>query len=243
MDDHLLDLSPQRARPLLEAALERRHADRLLAAADPFLAALPAEASGLGRLLLTELARQAAQLDRLAQQAAAAALSREDRLRIDPLRAIPAERLAAAAGPAPEPEPGPVEIAPDDPALGRFGWWPLDRTADGPLLWSGAAPAAALLLPALGGGALRLTLTLRAPFGVPLDPGAQDWFLDGVPLAFRPQGDAGRVVAEAHLPPLPAGARMTLLLQGPQHHDPATGPGRDPRRLGLGLVAARVERA
>lgn len=246
MDEPLLDLSPDRARPLLDAAIERRHLERLMRDADPLLAALPAEASALGRLLVHELARQAAQLDRLDQAAAAAALSREERLRIDPLRAIPAERLAAAAGPAPQAEAGPVVIGADDPAFTGHGWWTADPTPEGALRWSGAAPVAAMLLPGLGGGALRLTLRLRAPFGVPLDPAQYDWFLDGAPVVFRTMLNDGAVcefAAMAEVPPLPAGARVTLMLQGPQHQDPESGPRRDPRRLGLGLVSARVERA
>lgn len=246
MDEHLLDLSPDRARPLLEAAIAHRHLDRLMRDADPLLAALPAEASALGRLLVHELARQAAQLDRLDQAVAAAALSRDELVRIDPLRAIPADRLAAAAGPAPEPEAGPVTIGADDPAFAGHGWWTADPTPDGALRWSGAAPVAAMLLPALGGGALRLTLRLRAPFGVPLDPAQHDWFLDGMPIsmtAVTNDGVAGAFAAVAHMPPLPAGARVTLMLQGPQHQDPDRGPRRDPRRLGLGLISARVERA
>lgn len=246
MDEHLLDLSPDRARPLLDAAVERRHLDRLMLHADPLLAALPAEASALGRLLVHELARQAAQLDRLDQEAAAAALSRAERLRIDPLRAIPADRLAAAAGPAPTPEAGPVAIGADDPAFAGHGWWGVDPTPDGALRWSGAAPIAAMLLPGLGGGALRVTLRLRSPFGVPLDPAQHDWFLDGAPIRFGAvanDGVVGEFTALAELPPLPAGARVTLMLHGPQHEDPETGTRRDPRRLGLGFIAARVERA
>jgi hypothetical protein len=102
-----------------------------------------------------------------------------------------------------------------------------------------------MLLPALGGGALLLTLTVRAPFGVTLDIAAHDILLDGAPLAFatvESDGVVGRFAARALLPPMPAMARMVLLVQGERHGDPDTGPRRDTRRLGLGLMAVRVER-
>jgi hypothetical protein len=246
MPDDLLDLSPDRAAPLLDAALERQHAERLSVAADSFLAALPAEGSGLGRLLIAELARLSARVETLEQASAAATRSREERLRIDPLRAIPPERLAAASLPAPLAEAGPVRLDPADPDFTGFGWWQAERTPDGSLRWSGAARCATLLLPALGGGELVLTLSLRAPFGLPLDIAAHDWFLDGMPLAFTTvssDGVVGVFEARVTLAPMPPGARLALLLHGPQYADPARSPQRDTRRMGLGLVWARLERA
>lgn len=245
MDRNLLDLSPDRAAKLLDAALERQHMDRLFGAANHFLAALPAEGSGLGRLLLAELARLSALVDVLEQGAAAASLAREERLRIDPLRAIPPERVAAAL-PAPLPDAGPVTLDPADPAFTGFGWWQAERTASGSLRWSGASRCATLLLPALGGGEVVVTLCLRMPYGLPFDIAAHDWFLDGMPLAFTAlssDGVVGVFAARATLPPMPAGARLCLLLHGPQHEDPAQGPNRDSRRMGLGLIWARIEGA
>jgi hypothetical protein len=246
MDRALLDLSPDRAATLLDAALERQHADRLFGAADHFLAQLPAECSGLGRLLLAELARLAARVEALEQAAAAASLAREERLRIDPLRAIPADRVAAAEGAAPARETGPVTLDPGDPAFTGFGWWEAERTASGSLRWSGAARCATLLLPALGGGELVLRLCLRIPFGLPFDIAEHDWFLDGMPLSFATTSSDGAVAvveARATLPPMPAGARVALLLHGRQYEDPALEPRRDTRCMGLGLVWARLERA
>ena len=246
MERALLDLSPDRAATLLDAAMERQHADRLFGAADHFLAKLPAEGSGLGRLLLGELARLAARVDQLEQAAAAASLTREDRLRIDPLRAIPADRVAAAGLPAPLPEAGPVTLDPADPSFTGFGWWEAERSASGSLRWSGTSRCATLLLPALGGGEVVVTLSLRMPFGLSFDIAAHDWFLDGMPLTFTAissDGVVGVFAARAVLPPMPAGARLCLLLHGPQHEDPAQGPRRDTRRMGLGLVWARIERA
>ena len=246
MDRALLDLSPDRAATLLDAAIERQHADRLFGAADHVLAKLPAEGSGLGRLLLAELARLAARVEALEQAAAAASLAREERLRIDPLRAIPPERVAAAGLPAPVPEAGPVTVDPGEPGFTGFGWWDAERTASGGLRWSGAARCATLLLPALGGGEVVVTLCLRMPFGLRFDIAAHDWFLDGMKLAFTTissDGVVGVFAARASLPPMPAGARLSLLLHGPQHDDPGHGPNRDPRRMGLGLIWARLERA
>lgn len=176
----------------------------------------------------------------------AAPALREARLRRDPLAFIPPARLAAAAGAAPLPEAGPFLIEADDPAFCGQGWWQAERTAAGALRWSGASRCAALLLPALGGGALLLTLVVRAPFGVPLDIARYDLLLDGVPLAFaaiETDGVVGRFAARATLPPMPAAARVALLLHGAWDTDPDAGPRRDTRSLGLGLMAVRLERA
>jgi hypothetical protein len=244
MDD--LDLSPDRAAPLLDAALHRQHAARLHAAAAPLLDAMPDTARGFAAHLLDELAHISARIETLEQAQQAARRTREERLRIDPLRAIPPDRLAAAGQAAPIPEAGPVTLDPADPDFVGFGWWQAERTAEGSLRWSGMARCATLLLPALGGGDLVLTLTLRVPFGQPLDIAQHDFFLDGMPLAFETvssNGVVGVFEARASLPPMPAGSRLTLLLHGAQFDDPATGPARDTRRMGLGLVAARIARA
>lgn len=246
MDDHLLDLSPDRAAPMLDAALRRQHADRLRDAAGAVFAPLAPEAQRAVAHLLEELAALSARLERIEQAEAAAALSRAERLRLDPLRAIPLDRLLAAAGPEPAAEAGPVVLEPADPDFNGFGWWHAEMTEGGSLRWSGFARCATLLLPALGGGDLVLTLSVRAPFGLPLDITEHDIFLDGMPLGFETvssDGVVGTFAARATLPPMPAGARLTLLLHGPQHEDPATGPRRDTRRIGLGLVKARLERA
>ncbi len=245
MSEPLLDLSPDRE-PLLDAALERRHTQRLREDAAPLLAALPAEAGPFGEWMLAELARQAARLDMLEDAQRAATLSREERMRLDPLRFIPKSRLGAALGPAAEPEDGPVALDAGAPDLVGTGWWPVERTEGGSLRWSGVSRCATLLLPALGGGELTLTLCLRAPFGIPLDIAQHDVFLDGQPLVLTTvanDGVIGIFEAALTLPEMPPGAKRTLLLHGPQHEDPATGPRRDTRRIGLGLIWARLERA
>lgn len=242
----LPDLSPEAAAALVEAALERRHAERLHEHAAPLLAAMEEAPRLAAELLLAELARTHARLDALEAAQQAASRSREERIRLDPLRHIPAERLAAALGEAPAPETGPCALDPAAPDFVGFGWWQAERTEGGSLRWSGAARCATLLLPALGGGELLLTLSLRAPFGKPLDLEGEDIFLDGVPLAFRTltsDGVVGVFAARASLPAMPAGAKLTLLLHGRQYEDPATGPRRDTRRIGLGLLWARIERA
>ncbi len=210
------------------------------------LARLPADARSFGEHLIEEIARLSAQVEALAQAAAEAELTRAERIRIDPLRMIPAARRAAAMAAEPEAEHGPVAVEAADEAFLGFGWFTPERTQSGSLRWSGAARCATLLLPALGGGELVLTLSLRAPFGTALGLAAQDFFLDGVPLAFATisnDGTTGLFEARVNLPERPAGARVTLLLHGAQHEDPAEGPRRDTRRLGLGLAWARIERA
>jgi hypothetical protein len=243
----LLDLSPDRlAEALLDAAVQQAHAARLRDTGAPLLARLGPEAQVFGEFLLEELARLAAAQDQLAQQHVQAALTRADRLRIDPLRHIPPERVSAARAAAPQPEAGPAVVEADDPAFAGHGWYAPERTATGSLRWSGPARCAALALPALGGGALTVALSLRAPYGFPLDLAEQDWFLDGVKLDFTTasnDGTTGLFEARITLPELPAGSRVTLLLAGAQHEDPAEGPRRDTRKLGLGLAWARIERA
>ena len=67
-----------------------------------------------------------------------------------------------------------------------------------------------------------------------------------MPLSFATSSSDGVVgvfEARATLPPMPAGARVALLLHGRQSEDPGPAPMRDPRRMGLGLVWARLERA
>jgi hypothetical protein len=242
----VIDLSPDRAAALIDAALERRHAARLREAAGPLMAALPAEAQLFGEFVMAELVRVAARLDAVEAAQQEAALTREDRLRLDPLRFIPKARQAAALDPAPAAEEGPFALDPGAPDFVGFGWWQPERTEGGSMRWSGAARCATLLLPALGGGELVLTLGLRSPFGRPLDMAEHDVFLDGMPLAFEAvslDGVNGVVAARATLPEMPAGARLTLLLHGVQYEDPAEGPRRDTRRIGLGLMWARLERA
>lgn len=230
----------------MDAALERRNAMRLRDDAGPLIEALPPLSQPFAEFVLNELARHAARLDALEAAQQEARLTREERLRLDPLRFIPAARLAAALGPAAAAEAGPVALSPGDAEFTGYGWWDAEQTEGGTLAWSGTARCATLLLPALGGGELVLTLCLRAPFGLPLDIGEHDLFLEGVPLAFSTvsnDGTVGIFEARATLPDLPAGTRLTLLLHGPLHEDPSRGPRRDTRRIGLGLIWARLERA
>jgi hypothetical protein len=240
--DPLLDLSPEAlAATLIDRAQISANLVRLQAAGGALLAGQPG-----GDFLLEELARLAAAQDRLAQQHRAAALTRAERLRIDPLRHIPPERLTAARAPALVPEAGPAVMHAADPAFAGHGWYAPETTPAGALRWAGMGRCATLALPALGGGALRLALSLRAPFGRAVDLAAHDWFLDGVRLDLvAVGGDGASAVAEAviTLPEHPPGSRVTLLWCGPATEDPATGPRRDTRRLGLALHWARIERA
>ncbi|MBU8538096.1 hypothetical protein [Falsiroseomonas tokyonensis] len=243
----MLDLSPdRRAAALIEAGLQHAQATRMREMAGPFLERLDPEARVFGEFLVEEIARLSARVEALSQLREADALSRAERMRIDPLPFIPAARRAAAAGPEASPEAGPVSFDVASDRFAGFGWYPAEVTEDGALRWSGLARQATVQLPALGGGALRVTLALRTPFGMPLDLAAQEVFLDGLKLDLRLLSQDGAVAtceAIAMLPELPAGSRITLLLAGDRFTDPATGPLRDTRALGLGLGWLRIERA
>jgi hypothetical protein len=207
---------------------------------------MPQAAHPFAEFVLAELARIAARLDAIEHRQEAATRSREERLRLDPLRFIPSARLADATGAAPVVETGPVALTAGDPAFVGFGWWEAERTEAGTLAWSGRSRCASVLLPALGGGELTVTISVCSPFGLPLDIGEHDLFLDGVPLSFvavSNDGTAGIFEARASLPVMQAGARVALLLIGPQHDDPARGARRDTRRIGLGLMWIRLEHA
>jgi hypothetical protein len=230
----------------VDAAVERRNLLRLRDDAAPLVQAMPDAAQPFAEFVLAELARMAARLDAIEDVQSAATRSREERLRLDPLRFIPSVRLADAMGEDAPAELGPVAVAGGDPGFVGFGWWEPERTEDGSLIWSGTSRCASVLLPALGGGDLTVTLALRSPFGLPLDVGEHDFFLDGVPLSFATvsnDGTIGIFEARATLPPMVAGARVALLLVGPQHDDPARGARRDTRRIGIGLMWVRLERA
>ncbi|MGG5889214.1 hypothetical protein ACLF3G_18925 [Falsiroseomonas sp. HC035] len=214
--------------------------------AEPFLARLDADQRVFGEYLVEEVARLSAQVEGMAQLRQADALSRAERLRIDPLPFIPAARRDAASGPAEAPDAGPyaVDVASED-FIG-FGWYPAESTEAGSLRWSGPARFATMQLPGLGGGPVLVTLALRAPFGVALDPAQHDLFLDGLKLELEVLSQDGAVHtcrALAMLPELPAGSRVALLLTGTRFADAATGPRRDTRELGLGLGWVRIERA
>ncbi|SFK68158.1 hypothetical protein [Falsiroseomonas stagni] len=222
------------------------HAVRLREAAGPLLDRLGPDARIMSEFLIEELARLAAQLDAVAQSQREAALTRQERLRIDPLPTIPAARRIAARSPEAAAEEGPVFVEAGTPDFIGFGWYGIEPTEGGVLRWSGQAPWASLLLPALGGGDLVLTVAVRAPFGSGLDMAAEEWVLDGMPLLFETlsnDGVTGLFSARVTLLERPAGSRATLLIRTTPRTDPATGPRRDARALGLGLSWARVERA
>ncbi len=237
MTEPPLDLSPARGQALVEAAVVRQHLARITAMA----ADRPVQ-----QVVLEELARLAALVEAMEGRLAADRRSREEMLRIDPLPFIPLERQASATAAPAMPKPGPHELNVAAPDFNGSGWWHAERAGDGSLRWSGVARSATVLLPALGGGALEVTLRLRSPFGHRLDMAEHPTFLDGVPLTFEAVHagqDAGVFRAGVRLPEMPPGARVTLLLTGPRYDDPSTAPNRDTRRLGLGLSWVRVERA
>lgn len=245
MTERLLDLSPERAEALIDAALERQHIARLHDVAGPLLAALPDNTLPMGELLLAELARLSARLDAVEQAQGAALRSKEELLRLDPLRFIPKSRLNSAGGTGTAAETGPVAIDAGSLDFNGAGWWPAEQTEGGSLRWSGRGRWASVALAALGGGDLLVTLSVRSPFGRTLDIGEYDFFLGAVPLTVKTlshDGSAGVFEALARLPELPPGSLVTLLLGGAQAEDPATGPRRDQRRLGLGLSWLRLER-
>jgi hypothetical protein len=161
------------------------------------------------------------------------------------VRAIPEDRVAAALGTACSAPPDVFALEAGAPDFNGTGWHQGEPVPGGSLRWSGTGRCASILLPPMG-GRLRLSLSLRTPFHQPLELGEHEFFLDGLPLALRRiRGDevAGVFEAEAALSEAALGTRHLLLIHGQQWHDPAPGPRRDTRRLGLGLHWLRVERA
>lgn len=242
----LLDLSPdRRASVLTAAALEASHTARLRLGAGPSLAPLDPATRAAFEHLLDQVARLSAEVETLSQAQEVSRRSREVRLRLDPLRAIPPDRVTAALVTPEEGAPAQFALDAGAPEFNGTGWYGAEAMPGGSLRWSGATRCASLLLPSLGGGRLRIAVSLRTPYGASLDLEQHDLFLDGLPLPLRPisgGGQSGVFEAEAELPPSGAGTRSVLLLHGAQWEDPSTGPRRDPRRLGLGLGWVRLER-
>lgn len=231
---------------LPDAVLLAAHTVRLREAAGPLLERLAPDARIVSEFLIEEVARLAAQVEALGQMQREAAMTRQERLRIDPLPYIPAARRIAARSPEAAAEEGPVFVEAGTPDFVGYGWYNIEPTEGGVLRWSGQGPWASLLLPALGGGDLVLTVAVHAPFGSGLDMAAEEWVLDGMPLVFETlsnDGRSGLFSARVTLLARPAGSRATLLLRTTPRTDPALGPRRDPRALGLGLSWARIERA
>jgi hypothetical protein len=200
----------------------------------------------VSEFLIEEMARLSALVEVVAQAQREAARSREERMRIDPLPIIPAARRIAARSVEAAVEEGPALLEAGGADFTGFGWFNPEPIEGGVLRWSGRSPWASLLLPALGGGDLLLTVAVRAPFASPIDMAREEWVLDGMPLAFETltqDGVSGVYSARVSLLERPPGSRATLLHRVAPRTDPAMGPRRDTRALGLGLSWARIERA
>jgi hypothetical protein len=226
---------------LIKQALHNRNLKRLEADAEG--CAAPKDA--LMHLMLRECAHIAARLDLLESQRESNQLSSQERMRCDPLAFIPKERLTAAQSAAPHDEKMLAMIAAGDPDLLGFGWWRVEHTQVGVLMWSGRGPVATLLLPALGGGNVTFVMRLRSPFGQPLVPARLCIMLDMVPLELKTvenDGVEGTFSATVKLPASPACSYICMMFNTPIFHDNRIGKQRDVRSLGLGFRWCRIEK-
>jgi len=205
-DGPLLDLAAIGGR-LVEDALVAAERGRLAAALAPILSQLPEASRGpaeAAAAVLTEhLARFGAGIEALRQELESARRSRETLLRIDPLVFAEPDR----GGPAPPPKLRWETSVVGDGFVG-FNWHHPERDDRIGWRWAGPGPVSTVRLPTLGGGRLRLTLTLLVPFGQPFAEDAVLAFLDYMPCLEWP------VSAAEHYAKLRATQKKTGRLLG-----------------------------
>lgn len=220
----------ERFRPRFEAAFEDPQ---------PGVRALAAAA-------LSALADLATEMELSRQEMERRWRTKAERIRIDPLPMIPEDRRTPPpeeARPAPPPPPSRLVLRADAAGLIGFGWFPAETDGSVAWRWSGPTPCASLLLPSLGGGRLRLTLTLRSPFGHPCDGEGIMVFANAAPAELWQEdghgGTRARFAADLELEPDAGDGRLAVVLHIPVFRDPQ---GMDTRVLGYGLEEVVLER-
>ncbi|WBV44755.1 hypothetical protein [Pseudoroseomonas cervicalis] len=235
-----LDLaSLQRADSLIAEAGLRARAEPILARLQPTLARLDPALQGLGRELVQEIARLGVATESLRQELAATKRSREDWVRLDPLRYIPASRRAAGAPPPPR-----LVLTPRDDLFAGAGWHGAETDGSREWRWSGRnGETCTLLLPSLGAGRLRLTLQLVMPFGARWNAERSTLVVNAQPLALRlltpPDSTQPLLQGELTVEDDAGLGPLSLVLVAPRHTAPSGG---DTRALGPGLVRLEIER-
>ncbi|EFH12345.1 hypothetical protein ACFFMP_12925 [Pseudoroseomonas cervicalis] len=235
-----LDLaSLQRADALVAEAGLRARAEPILARLQPVLSRLDPAMQALGHALAQEIARLGVTTETLRQEVAAARRSREDWVRLDPLRYIPASRRAAAPPPPPR-----LVLMPRDDHFSGAGWHGAESDGSRDWRWSGRnGETCTLLLPSLGAGRLRLTLQLVMPFGARWNAERSTLVLNAQPVPLRlltpPDSTQPLLQGEVTVEDDAGLGPLSLVLVAPRHTAPSGG---DTRALGPGLVRLEIER-
>jgi hypothetical protein len=232
-----LDLTAMReADEAVDAAAARIGSSAMRARMESELSQLPPPMRGAMERLIDEVGRIEARAEAAWQAATETRRSRGDWLQIDPLRQMPGDRGAPPPLPAAR-----HEVKAADPDFTGFGWHPAERHGDQSWRWSGLAPAASIVLPDLGLGAVALELDLLFPFDEPFQLDTVSILADGEPLRLTPvRVDGSRATLAALWEGREvAGVNLGLVVLGPSIGDPR---GRDPRRLGVGVRRVVAER-
>jgi hypothetical protein len=220
----------------VEDAAARLRAQALRQRLEPALGSVPPVVRTALEAIIDEIGRVDAGAEAARQAAAAQQRSRGDWLQIDPLRHIPEDRGA----PLPLP-PSRFEAEADDADFTGFGWYPAERAGGESWRWSGLAPAASVVIPDLGLGAVAIELDVIMPFSTPFRAEAVSLLADGEPLSFEAVGVNGSraTLAATWEGREVTGVNLGLVILGPRLPDPR---GTDSRQLGLGLRRVAAER-
>ncbi|MBP0444037.1 hypothetical protein J8J14_04535 [Roseomonas sp. SSH11] len=229
-------LAMQEAGDAVEAAAARVRADAIRGRLAPSLSALPPPLRHAMEAMIEEVARASAEAEAARQAALEMRRERGEWLQIDPLRHIPEDR-----GAQPPAAPSAITIHAADPDFVGFGWHSAEGRGDQSWRWSGATPAASVVVPDLGPGTLRVELDLEFPFRQAITPGALTVLANGEPLELdvrllEPHRGVFSALWAGYGVP---GANLGLVLLGPRATDPT---GRDPRELGLAFRSVSARR-
>jgi hypothetical protein len=192
-------------------------------------------------LIAYEIGRVGAAAETARQLAQSGRQSRSERIKLDPLRFIPASRQ----GTGPEPA-GPLSLRPDAPEFIGAGWFEAEHHGDRAWRWSGAAgsPCATLLLPSLGSGRLRFTFRLSVPFQQPFEPERFGIVVNARPLALTATAtgaSSGVVTGETVVEDDHALGSLAVVLVLPRY-GARDGGVNDTRQLGVGIEHLQVEK-
>lgn len=217
----------------------RLRAEPILARLQPVLEGLDPGMQALGRQLAEEIARvgQAGEMTR--QELAATRRSREEWVKLDPLRYIPPSRRAGS--------PPLLEqsvLTPRDERFTGSGWHKAESDGQREWCWSGrTGDCATLLLPSIGAGRLKLTLHMIMPFGARWNVERSTLVLNATPLTMRllspPEDGQPILEAEVDVSDETGLGPVSLVMIMPRYSAPTGG---DTRALGPGFMRAELTR-